>query len=183
MAKTEKITLETEVNTSELACILGVTGRRIRQLAEDGVLEKVSTGCFPLCKSVQAFIAVANQKAKPSKTEEDRAAAEVSLKQAKAIKAVLEAKELQGKMHRSEDVEAITGDLIIFMRDRLSALPGRLAVDVAEADNPAKVSEILRNEIYRVMEEMSHYRYDPAKYAERVRDRQNWESSMHDEEE
>ncbi len=182
MVKQDKITLETEVNTSELACVLGITGRRVRQLVEDGVLEKISTGCFLLCKSVQAFVAGVNQKSKPTKTDEDRAEAEVSLKKAKAIKAVLEAKELQGKMHRSEDVEAITGDLILFMRDRLSALPGRLAVDVAEVDNPAKVAEIIKNEVYKIMEEMSHYKYDPAEYAERVRERQNWESSMNNDE-
>lgn len=183
MTKQDKITLETEVNTSELACVLGITGRRVRQLAEDGVLEKVSTGCFLLCKSVQSFMAGSNKRNKPTETDEAKAEAEVSLKKAKAIKAGLEAKEMLGKMHRSEDVEAFTGDLIIFMRERLSAFPGRVAVDVAEVDNPAKVAEILRSEIYKIMEEMSHYRYDPAKYAERVRERQNWESSMSNDEE
>ena len=41
-----KITPETEVSTTELACVLGITGRCIRQLAEDGQLEKVSKGRF-----------------------------------------------------------------------------------------------------------------------------------------
>ena len=36
----EKITLETEVTSSELACVLGITGRNVRQLVEDGQLEK-----------------------------------------------------------------------------------------------------------------------------------------------
>ena len=38
MAKNPDITKETEVSTSELACVLGVTARYVRQLAEDGVL-------------------------------------------------------------------------------------------------------------------------------------------------
>lgn len=39
-----KITADMEVSTSELACILGVSGRYIRQLAEDGQLKKTSKG-------------------------------------------------------------------------------------------------------------------------------------------
>lgn len=51
-----KITPETEVSTSELACVLGITGRRIRQLAEDGVLDKQGQGKLNLPESVQRYI-------------------------------------------------------------------------------------------------------------------------------
>lgn len=55
MANT-KITSETEVSASELACVLGITGRNIRQLVEDGQLEKVD-GHFILSDSVQRYVA------------------------------------------------------------------------------------------------------------------------------
>ena len=64
-----KITSETEVSTTELACVLGITGRRIRQLAEDGQLEKASKGRFPLCESVQRYIAALS---KGGVSEDDR---------------------------------------------------------------------------------------------------------------
>ena len=41
------ITEETEVSTTELACVLGITGRRIRQMAEDGQLQQ---GALPPCR-------------------------------------------------------------------------------------------------------------------------------------
>ena len=50
------ITEETEVSTTELACVLGITGRRIRQMAEDGQLQKVSKGRFLLADSVQRYV-------------------------------------------------------------------------------------------------------------------------------
>ena len=50
------ITGETEVSTTELACVLGITGRRIRQMAEDGQLQKVSKGRFLLADSVQRYV-------------------------------------------------------------------------------------------------------------------------------
>jgi len=79
-------------------------------------------------------------------------------------------------MHRSEDVAAMTEDLIFAIRGMLLALPGRLAVDVATAKEAAEAAEIIRQEVYKVMEEISHYQYDPKKYEERVRDRMRWDT-------
>lgn len=181
---TEKITTETEVSTAELACVLGITGRRIRQLAEDGQLNKKDTGVFLLCDSVQKYqLIAAKGKSEPSKDEVAKNKAELSLKQAKAIKSTLEVKELQGKMHRSEDVAAMTEDLIYNLRSALLSLPGRLAVDVSEAVNPAEAAEIIRKEVHRIMDGLTLYRYDPEKYAERVRERQNWDGTAYDDEE
>ena len=87
-----------------------------------------------------------------------------------------EADELQGKMHRSEDVAAMTTDLIYAIRGAMMALPGRLAVDVASANSPAEAAEIIRREVNKAMRELSNYRYDPKKYEERVRDRRAWEA-------
>lgn len=174
-----KITPETEVSTTELACVLGITGRRIRQLAEDGQLEKESKGRFLLCESVQRYIA---SLAKETVSEEDRRmekasrTADVTLKASKAQIAKMEADELRGKMHRSEDVAAMTEDLIYTIRGSLMALPGRLAVDVVSAQTAAEAADIIRAEVFKVMQELSQYRYDPQKYEERVRDRMKWES-------
>ena len=109
------------------------------------------------------------------KRENAKSAAEITLKAAKATIAQLEAAELQGKMHRSEDVAAMTEDLIFTMRNMLAALPGRLAVDVAAAESAAEAADIIRREVHSIMAEIAKYRYDPAKYEERVRERKKWE--------
>ncbi|MCM1439170.1 MAG: hypothetical protein NC131_08205 [Roseburia sp.] len=175
----EKITPETEVSTSELACVLGITGRRIRQLAEDGQLERVSQGRFNLADAVQRYIAGLSREttsAEEAKLERAKRQSEATLKMSKAEIARLEMKELQGKMHRSEDVAAMTEDLIYTIRSALMALPGRLAVDVCSAQSPAEASEIIRKEAALVMQELAAYRYDPKKYEERVRERRSWDS-------
>ena len=176
-----KITIDSEVTTSELAVVLGLTGRRIRQLSEDGVLEKVKDGKFILSSAVQKYIAFVQSKSSDaSKTEKEKQDAEVSIKKAKAIVSVLEAKELQGKMHRSEDVAAMTEDLIYSIRAMLISLPGRLAIDAAEARTPAEASEVVRKEVYKIMKELSEYKYDPQKYEERVRERMSWSEAGSD---
>lgn len=177
----EKITDNTEVGTTELASILGITARRVQQMAQDGTIVAVKRGRFNLAESVQRYIAFISSKDKDiSQQDKARQDAEVSIKKAKAVIAVMEAQELQGKMHRSEDVESMTEDLIYAIRGMLVALPGRLAVDTAAAETPAEVSEIIRKEIYKIMSELSEYKYDPKKYEERVRERKAWDISESD---
>jgi len=174
----EKITLETEVTSSELACVLGITGRNVRQLVEDGQLEK-KDGRFLLCDSVQRYVAFKSKRDKDDeekRLEKTRLTADVTMKASKAQIAKMEADELRGKMHRSEDVAAMTEDLIYTIRGSLMALPGRLAVDVATVTTPAEAAEIIRKEVHALMRELANYQYDPEKYEERVRERRKWEA-------
>lgn len=177
----EKITDETEVDTKELALVFGVSVRRVQQLAQDGIINAVKRGSFNLSDSVRRYINFLSSRERDmSPQEKARQDAELSIKKAKAITAVLEANELQGKMHRSEDVAAMTSDLVYAIRGMLIALPGRVAVDVAAAQTPAEASEIVRKEIHKVMNELSAYKYDPKKYEERVRERRSWSSMESD---
>lgn len=169
----EQITLETIVSTKELAIVLGLTTRRIQQLVQDGQFEAVKRGKFNLAKSVSRYMDLITKE--ESDTEKERVEAELSIKKAKAIVAVLEAKELQGKMHRSDDISDMTEDLVYTIRGMLLALPGRMAVDVVHASDSAEAAEIIRKEVYSVMDELSNYQYDPIKYEERVRERRRWD--------
>jgi len=168
------ITAKTEVSGTELAAVLGVTGRRVQQLAQDGIIES-NKGKYLLADAVQKYIEYRTKEKVLTAAEKEKLDADVSIKKAKAIVSVLEAKELQGKMHRSEDVAAMTEDLIYTIRSMLVALPGRLAVDVAAVSTPAEAAEVVRKEVYKVMEELSNYRYDAKKYEERVRERRKWD--------
>jgi hypothetical protein len=84
-------------------------------------------------------------------------------------------------MHRSEDVAAMTSDLVYAIRGMIIALPGRLALDVANNNNAPECSEIIRKECYLILEELSHYEYDPEAYAKRVREREGWIQVVDDE--
>lgn len=183
MAERLKVNADAEVTTTELASILGVTARRIQQMAQDGTIVPVRRGYFPLGDAVQRYI---NFLSKPvlsedeAKIEMTKRKSEASLKSSKAIMARMETEEMQGKMHRAEDVEAFTEDLIYTMRGALMALPGRLSVDVAAVNTPAEAAEVIRKEVHNVMRELANYHYDPEKYAERANERRGW-SMGHDE--
>lgn len=176
----EKITPNTEVSISELAAILNITARRVRQLTEDGILERSGRGRYKLCASVQKYVYQTHHEYSEDEATVNRAKleAETLLKASKAKIASMEAQELEGKMHRSEDVAAMTEDLIYEIRGALIALPGRLAVDVAACSSAAEAAEIVRREAYQIMGELAGYQYDPDKYAERVRERMNWDAEV-----
>ena len=164
-----------EVNTTALAAVLGVTGRRIQQLAQDGIISAEDKGKYILSDAVQRYVDFRVREKVMTKIEQEMQESESQLKKAKAIKAVLETKELQGKMHRADDVALITQDWFFAVRGMMIALPGRLAIDVANLSDPNEVSERIRQEVYLVMEEMANYQYDRKKFEELVRERLSWD--------
>lgn len=172
------------VDSKTIALLFGVGVRRVQQLAQEGVISAVKKGNankYDLLPTIQRYIKYLTEKAngrkeseKDTEQESKKLEAEADLKRSKADMAALQLKELEGKMHRSEDVEAVTTDLVYTIRSMLTALPGRLAVDVVGAATPAEASEVIRSEVYKVLEELAGYKYDPEEYARRVRDREGW---------
>lgn len=180
-----KISVDTEVGAAELAVVLGVTKRRVQQMIDDGLLDTVSRGRLNLSDSVQRYIRFkANgemdekERAERKASEKAQMAAQTVLKTSKANIAKLEAAELQGKMHRSEDVAGVIEDLVYSARSMLMSLPGRVAVDAAKAKTATEAAEVVRRETYLIMEELSKYRYDPKRFEERVRERRNWDAGQ-----
>lgn len=177
------------VKTADLCAMTGKTNQWIGRLVEQGILNKENTehgSLFDLRKTMRAYCEMLEKRANKADevakvTEADTNKAEMQIKQARAVIAVMEANELKGKMHRSEDVQAITEDLVYNIRSLLIALPGRLAVDVAEAADAAEAATIIRNEMHKLMDELANYRYDPRRYEERVRERNSWEAMEDDE--
>ena len=168
--------------TQIIAKIFGVSTRRVEQLKSEGVIKGHGKPTkYDLLPTIQAYIRYLSDKAygreeKKSKAdlEEQKLRAEADIKQSKAKIAEMQVKELEGKMHRSEDVEAVMTDLVYTIRSMLTALPGRLAVDVSTAGSAAEASEIMRVEVYKILDELAAYKYDPEEYARRVMDREGW---------
>lgn len=177
------------LKTADLCAMFGVSNQWLGQLVSQGTLTKVQTDngkLFNLTDSVKNYIDSLSEKVKKTEDEKklDKAkmAAEVKLKAAKATMAQLQADELKGKMHRSEDVEALTQDYCQTVRNAMMSLPGRLATDMAMCDNAEECSTIIRDVVYSILDELSEYEYDPAKYEERVRNRGSMDERPDDDE-
>lgn len=171
--------------------LFGLGDRRVQQLAKEGVIPAAQTRPykFDLLPTVQAYIKYLSDKANGKETksadtvqaEADKLRAEADLKQSKAKIAEMQLKELEGKMHRSEDVEAMTNDLVYTVRSMIMALPGRLAMDVVQVASAAEASALIRSECSKILNELAGYKYDPEAYQRRVRDREGWGEALADE--
>ena len=168
------------VKTADICSMLGVSNQWVGQLTSQGTLNKMQTDhgkLFNLTDSIRAYMDSQNDKIKKTaeerKMDKARATAEVKLKVAKATVAELQAQELRGKMHRSEDVQVFTQELIDTVKNALLSLPGRLAVEVSLCDTAEECSVLIKEAIRDVLNELSEYDYDPEKYEAMVRERQN----------
>ncbi len=171
------------VSKQEIIDIFAVSERTLERLVQNGIItplteqKKGVVQKFDLRDAAKAYIAHVNAKANEhSALETERLNTELQMKKAKATITILEAKELQGKMHRAEDVARVTEDLVFTIRGMLLALPGRLAIDAANMSDPNEVSTLIRDEVHRIMDELSRYKYDLKKYEALVRKRLSWDT-------
>ena len=178
------------VKTADVCAILGKSNQWVGQLTSQGTLNKSKTAhgaLYNLSESLSAYIKSIEDKSSDNPEQKEielnKLKADVSLRTSKAIVAGLNAKELQGKMHRSEDVAAVTEDLVYTIRSALLALVGRLSTDLVGITDQAELSAKIQDEVYAVMETLSTYKYDSKKYEERVRQRLRKDSLEADEDE
>lgn len=166
-----------------IANIFGVTTRRVEQLKAEGIIQGQGRPTkYDLLPTIKAYIKYLSDKANGrekkeamAELEESKLRAEVETKQARAVAAQMELKELQGKMHRAEDVEAILTDHVLFLRSVLMSMPGKLAVDLSGTHTAPEQAERVKQEVYSILNQLADYRYDPEEYKKRVMDRKGWD--------
>ena len=177
------------VSKNNIAELFDVSPRRIEQLTSEGVIKSIGRPAqYDLLPTIKAYIKYLadkaygrQQKESVADLEEAKLRAETEMKESKAKITKLQLKEFEGKMHRSEDVEAVMNDLVYTIRGMITALPGRLAIDVIRATNANEASAIIRSECYKILNELATYKYDPEVYHKRVMEREGWEVPADDE--
>lgn len=164
------------VKAKDVAELLDLTIQRVGQLRKEGVLVQYKTPAgdrYKLVEAVKSYIRYLRSQtgSKGNPWEEKKARAEAELKEAKAAIAMMQRSELEGQMHRSEDVEAVLSDLASEIRSMITALPGRLAVDTAQIKTPEEEAIRIRDECYEILSALASYQYDPEKFRRRVKER------------
>ena len=183
--KNLEIDENTTISTTNMASLLGLTVRRVQQLIQDGTFKTAEKGKLFLFDCAHAYIDTLQNKertAEEKKLDKAKIAAEVKFKVARASMAELQAKELSGKMHRSEDVQIFTQGLIDMIKSTLLSLPGRMAVDLSLCETAEECSILIKEEVKDILREISEFDYDPEKYEALVRERQNLDEKADEDE-
>ncbi len=155
------------VSAGVLSKMLGISDRRIRQLADEGVIIRVSQGRYNLEKSIKGY--VLNLKIANSSKEQLRLDDELDLEKEKAkherVKrqmAEMKLSLMRGRMHKSEDVEAVMTDMLANFKARCLNLPAKLTPQLVSRDDKGYIMSLLNDEINQALQELAEY--DPAEF-------------------
>lgn len=152
---------EVIVSTKVIADILDVTPRRVGQLCEEGILEKVKTGSFKLVPTIRNYIHFLKTKndvaSVTNNVEEEFNKEHTLLEKAKREKAELEVALMKGTVHASEDVEREMIKMLAAFRARVLAIPSKIAPKAGVTDDVAAIEAMLRDEVYNALKELSDY--------------------------
>ena len=167
-------------NTKWLSSFFKLSERRIQQLTQEGILPAVKRtkegNQYDLIPTIQRYIyylqdLVNNRTKSTEDQEKQRLDAEIKLKEAKAEIAHLDLKVLKADVLRVEDVRAYVEDLAATTKALLTALPGRLAMDVLNVNTAAEVSEIIDVAIIEILNVLKDYEFTIDFYKQRVAER------------
>lgn len=144
-----------------LANIFGITDRRVRQLAEEGVIARVKKGRYDLVESIKGYIVYlkTNQDIKESKSEADL---DYDMERAKheRIKreiAELNLAEMKGQIHYADDVEKVMNDMLSNFRSKVLSMASKLAPILIARNDINQIQDMINKEAYEVLEELSNY--------------------------
>ncbi|WP_058953171.1 hypothetical protein [Clostridium tyrobutyricum] len=154
------------VSSSVLADLFGLTERRVRQLAEEGIIVKVKRGRYDLSTSVRNYVIhlKTNNDLKEDKTKKelDIEVENALLTKAKREKVELELAAMRGDMHFSSDVERVMNDMLANFRAKLLSLPTKIAPLLINIGEVGDIQDVIRSNILEVLNELSNY--DPESF-------------------
>lgn len=146
-------------STKEISEILGLSSRRIQQLAKENVLARVKHGKYDLPHSIQAYIEYLKEQ---NKTVEqmDFNQEKTLLTRANRMKAEMELKIMKGEVHRSEDIEKVMNDMLSSFRAQMLVIPGKVAPQILGKEDLEIIKDIIKKYIYESLQELSEYNPD-----------------------
>lgn len=136
---------------------LDLSQARVNQLLADGILSKKrGHGGFDLDHCRTQYIRYLRSR---QMGQQNQSASlndvKIKLVQAQAEKAELEAKELQGKLIPTQEVEEYWIDFVSNCRSKLLALPSKLAHRIEGADTHNEIEDLLEAEVHEALTELA----------------------------
>ncbi|GMQ60320.1 hypothetical protein AN1V17_47200 [Vallitalea sediminicola] len=150
------------VSSAVLQSILGLTDRRVRQLAQEGTVVRVSRGKYSLVSSVQNYVTYIKTTKETAETpkkldyEDERALHE----RIKREKSELTLKLMKGELHKTEDVERVMNDMLANFRSKVLAIPSKVAPRLIYKDDVNNIQDTIEIEVVEALQELSEY--DPS---------------------
>lgn len=129
------------VTEADLAALLAVSTRRVRQLAEQGVLERIERGRYELGASIRALME--NAAGNGSELQRER----IRKLRADATRAELELARERNEVAPIEQMESIWNTALATIRANMLNIPQRVVTQIIGETNEARMKAALTAEI------------------------------------
>lgn len=150
------------VNSAILEKVIGVSDRRIRQLAEENIIIRAAKGRYKFVDSVTNYILTLKVQADANNAES--VDGEINLEEEKAIHervkrhiSELKLQTMKGELHKSEDVERVMMDMLASVRAKLLSMPTKLAPILVSRGDIDFVRNALNREVMEALNELKDY--------------------------
>lgn len=141
------------VKTARLADWLGVSTRRINQLAQEGILTRTAPGRLNLRDSIQAYCAYIRESAAHRMGDHDIQAEKLRLTREQADKAALDNATRRKELTPLAEVEREWVAFCVDLRAKLLAIPSRVA---SQAALDKETTRIVDEELRAALEDLAN---------------------------
>lgn len=160
----------------QLALLFGLTDRRIRQLTEQGILQRLSNedgrpvrGRYDLVKSVRAYCAYLRKQAALDDPDKSVYTQIRNRKMTSELEiAALKLQRYKRKLHYAEDVEFAMSQMFAAIRSRLLMIPERAVRRLREKKTFREIYDTLYAEFELALRDLSEYEPDSQRTEEYV---------------
>lgn len=172
------------VSAAVLGELFSVTDRRIRQMAEEGIVVRAAKGRYKLAESIKNYLLT--MKLAAEGVEAEFADGEINLEEEKGLHervkrhiSELKLQIMKGELHKAEDVETVMMDMLASFKTRVMNIPSKVA-PILENRDAAYIKDKLTSAVIEALNELKDY--DPkAFYSEEyVEDSENEQSGSND---
>ena len=146
------------IKPTELAKILGITDRHVRNLANEGVIKKTEKGKYLFVESIQGYIEYLETKNEADVSLKDEKIKEEikKIKKDTELKA-LRVSELKNQLHSAGIIESVMTNMLVALKGKLLSISNKLAPAVIACDNLGEIQDIIHNEVLDTLDELSDY--------------------------
>lgn len=139
------------VSAAVLGNIFGVTDRRIRQMAEEGIIVRAAKGRYNLVDSLKNYIL--SLKLAVDSNESDNPDGELNFEEEKALHervkrhiSEMKLQTMKGELHKADDVRHVMTDMLSSFKTRMMNIPAKVA-PVLEDRDAGYIKERLTSEV------------------------------------
>lgn len=149
------------VSAAVLGNIFGVTDRRIRQMAEEGIIVRAAKGRYNLVDSLKSYIL--SLKLAVDSNDSDNPDGELNFEEEKALHervkrhiSEMKLQTMKGELHKADDVRHVMTDMLSSFKTRMMNIPAKVA-PVLEDRDAGYIKERLTSEVTEALNELKDY--------------------------